>query len=235
MAGTAPNLPDPNRDDWDEHDWERFLQRADVRSAKYQELFETLLDHPERDTIIAREMGWDKTRKSWGCDETECRRCDTRFECESYELLQSMNEPEAMPDDPEADDLMACFDEMDTIEAYRVANDFAARFEDYLREKAPEWIVDEEVREALFSAQMVPAKIAGGHGIGYEKDALCGNIANCKRAMRDLKECIEKIEGVLNREILDPADTKQLLTEAKAAERELDRWIETLRAKVWWR
>ena len=27
-------------DDWDEEDWERFLQKADVRTAKYLELFE---------------------------------------------------------------------------------------------------------------------------------------------------------------------------------------------------
>ncbi len=25
-------------DDWDEEDWERFLQKADVRNAKYMEL-----------------------------------------------------------------------------------------------------------------------------------------------------------------------------------------------------
>ena len=34
-------------DDWDEEDWERFLQKADVRTAKYMELFETLHNHPE--------------------------------------------------------------------------------------------------------------------------------------------------------------------------------------------
>ena len=43
-------------DDWDEEDWERFLQKADVRNAKYMELFETLHNHPDCDDLIAKEM-----------------------------------------------------------------------------------------------------------------------------------------------------------------------------------
>ena len=235
MSGPLPNQPNPHRDDWDEYDWERFLQRADTRAAKFQELFETLLDHPDRDKIIATEMGWDRTRKSMGCEDRDCSTCDRRFECESYELLRMTEDPEDWTGDPEACDLLASFEEVKSIEAYRLANDFAALFEDYLRERAPEWIADEEVREALFAAQMVPAKIAGGHGIGYDRDALCGNIANCKRADRDLRLCIERIEHVLKRGILHCEDTAALLAEAKQAQRALDRWIENLRAKVWWR
>ena len=30
-----------NREDWDESDWEAFLNRQDVLAAKYQELFDT--------------------------------------------------------------------------------------------------------------------------------------------------------------------------------------------------
>jgi hypothetical protein len=43
---------------WDEYDWERFLQQQDQRTEKYMELLEKYIDHPERDEIIAREMGW---------------------------------------------------------------------------------------------------------------------------------------------------------------------------------
>src|SRR5438046_1675232 len=49
--------PEPDRV-WDEYEWERFLQQQDHKTEKYMELLEKYLDHPQRDQIIAREMGW---------------------------------------------------------------------------------------------------------------------------------------------------------------------------------
>src|SRR5881398_620682 len=43
---------------WDEYDCERFLQQQDQRTEKYMELLEKYIDDPQRDEIIAREMGW---------------------------------------------------------------------------------------------------------------------------------------------------------------------------------
>lgn len=43
---------------WDEYQWERFLQQQDRKTEKYMELLEKYLDDPQRDQIIAREMGW---------------------------------------------------------------------------------------------------------------------------------------------------------------------------------
>jgi hypothetical protein len=43
---------------WDEYEWERFLRQQDGKTEKYMQLLETYLDDPERDEIIAREMGW---------------------------------------------------------------------------------------------------------------------------------------------------------------------------------
>jgi len=43
---------------WDEYDWERFLQQQDGKTEKYMQLLERYLDDPQRDEIIAREMGW---------------------------------------------------------------------------------------------------------------------------------------------------------------------------------
>src|SRR6266404_7529018 len=43
---------------WDEYQWERFLQQQDGKTEKYMQLLETYLDDPDRDEIIAREMGW---------------------------------------------------------------------------------------------------------------------------------------------------------------------------------
>ena len=53
---------------WDEYDWERFLQQQDQKTEKYMELLEKYIDNPQRDEIIAREMGWSQLLddKGWG-------------------------------------------------------------------------------------------------------------------------------------------------------------------------
>ena len=43
---------------WDEYDWERFLRKQDQRTELYLELLERYGDHPDRETLIARAMGW---------------------------------------------------------------------------------------------------------------------------------------------------------------------------------
>jgi hypothetical protein len=66
---------------WDEYDWERFLQQQDRKTEKYMELLERYIDDPNRDQIIAREMGWfhllDKDGEKWAED------VDTLFEEEN--------------------------------------------------------------------------------------------------------------------------------------------------------
>jgi hypothetical protein len=37
----------PERE-WDEYEWERFLQNQELRTERYLELFEQYVDHPER-------------------------------------------------------------------------------------------------------------------------------------------------------------------------------------------
>ena len=43
---------------WTEAQWEKMMRESDLKSARFGELLETLIDHPERDKIVAREMGW---------------------------------------------------------------------------------------------------------------------------------------------------------------------------------
>jgi len=56
---------------WDEYEWERFLQEQDRKTEHYMELLEKYMDHPNRDEIIAREMGWTHLLDENGVDWTE--------------------------------------------------------------------------------------------------------------------------------------------------------------------
>lgn len=84
------NHEDPERI-WDEYDWERFLQQQDRKTEKYMELLEKYLDDPNRDQIIAIEMGWnhlsDEHGASWIDD------ADSLFS-EEMEMMGEMSEEE---------------------------------------------------------------------------------------------------------------------------------------------
>jgi hypothetical protein len=84
---------------WDEYDWERFLQQQDQRTEKYMELLEKYIDDPQRDEIIAREMGWSQISsegdwssevdalldEDWNVGHDESSECDGQNFTESFE------------------------------------------------------------------------------------------------------------------------------------------------------
>ena len=96
-------MADPEEPDriWDEYDWERFLQQQDRKTEKYMELLERYIDDPNRDQIIAREMGWyhllDKDGEKWAND------VDSLFD-QDQELLEDTDEEDDHPEDLDGDD-----------------------------------------------------------------------------------------------------------------------------------
>jgi hypothetical protein len=49
---------DGTEEEWDEFRCEELLRESDARGEKYRRLLEIYLDHPDRDRIVAHEMGW---------------------------------------------------------------------------------------------------------------------------------------------------------------------------------
>lgn len=229
-----PMFEAPECEDWTEEDWERFLRQADARTAKFQELFETLIDHPSRDAIIAHEMGWEGFFGECRSKVDNCDRCGERFECEAYEMLRLMEGPDNVEDDPEAEELLECFEQVKEIAAYRVSCEFALRLEECFRRLFPDDDEDEAIQGALLSASMAPAQIAGGHGIGYDRNALCGNIANCKRALANAEVCLAHLKDLERRGMLPKERSARLLAENISVQRAVVGWIEDLRSRVWW-
>src|SRR5262252_1064912 len=73
---------------WDEYDWERFLQQQDGKTEKYMDLLEKYLDDPQRDEIIAREMGWSQLLdgKDWSAEVDALLSEDWRWSSEDSSL-----------------------------------------------------------------------------------------------------------------------------------------------------
>src|SRR6266850_576806 len=58
QAVEAQRHEPPEEKEWDEFDYEKFMRESDARTDKYSELLDKYMDHPDRDKIIAKEMGW---------------------------------------------------------------------------------------------------------------------------------------------------------------------------------
>ncbi len=216
--------------DWDEEDWERFLQKADVRTAKYLELFETLHNHPDCDNLIAKEMGW--SHKYEDCDYNSngsCGNCGKRDECRIYEINQIFDNSTEYDETIERD-----VEDVKNIIAYKKSYELYIKLSKYFRNR--EGVdADEDFLEAISASSKISAKIAGGHGMGYERDSLCGNIANCKRSLKNARICVYSLEIVRAKSTLPDSDINILISEAIKVEREVLKWIEYLRSRIWWR
>src|SRR6201999_922600 len=85
-------MPDdePPEKVWDEYDWERFLQQQDRKTEKYMELLERYIDDPDRDQIIAREMGWNHLLNKEGQEWAD--HVDSKFSDELDGVLEEEEE-----------------------------------------------------------------------------------------------------------------------------------------------
>lgn len=212
-----------NEPPWGEEQWERFMQESDVRSARYGELLETLIDHPERDEIIAREMGWDREVE---VDEDD----DWRDE-----LHEAMSDPLT---DEELEEYRREKGDVDDIPAYarsfawalRVFQSLRAEFESPVDETSD---VDELLSEAL-DCNVVAAKIAGGHGMGYDEESLCGNIVCCKRSLEAADTSLRALQELSERRTELRERIAPLLVEGREIRQLVVDRIEELRSRVWW-
>lgn len=208
---------------WGEAEWERFLRVSDARSARFGELFETLIDHPDRDAILHREMGWGKEEDSAADDEDDV----------TAETLSSLNDP---PSEEEIEDIRRERDDLEQLPAYRQSFDWALRVFEVLNVELPKLGGDLEdvLAQAVCDAQMVAAKIAGGHGMGYEDESLCGNIVCCKRALEAAQRSLQSLSELSHRHPPLSDSLAPLLQEGQEIERLVQDRIAELRARVWW-
>ncbi len=204
-----------DRAEWDEEDWEQFLLRQDALNAKYQELYETLRDHPERDEIIAREMRWQLPEDLYG---------------------DAPDAPGGLADDDGwLEREQAFVTDLDAIPAFRTGEDFALRVDRLLTARLRQRIPgDADGARAVRTAVDAADHVASGHSIGYERDTLCGNIACCKRALRSIADSCEALIVLRQRGALTPPEADALLDAGRQASDAIALRIDELRRRVWW-
>ena len=169
---------------WDEYDWERFLQQQDRKTERYMELLERYSDDPQRDQIIAREMGWfhlmDKDGEEWA------------------EHVDSLFDPDDCEEGDEGDEAGDLEDDAFEVHPlYKMAFTVGARVERWVEDAGESGTLPDA---AQLSTQMAVAgaKLAAGLGCD-DLDELGMTIAYLKRALRALTVALEAA-GRLNAE-----------------------------------
>jgi hypothetical protein len=221
-------LSDQQREDdrpWDEARWRGFLRESDLRAARYAELFETLVDDPRRDEKIAHEMGWSNGSAK-----------DERGPGFAGDADVSDGESICDEIDPNDPDLLAEVEAdrraLNAIPSYRWGRTLASLV---IKTLTPyNHVDDDRIASACEHALTPSAKIAAGHGIGYDDDAICGNIvcntialASAQKAYTEFAEL--KADGVLPSPEVDKI-LKRLADLAVAIESR----IAELRSRVTW-
>ena len=80
-------------EEWDEHDYEKFLKECDARTDKYMELLDKYGDSDEAEAKIAKEMGWERELTEEEAEEENRRIEEINAACE-----EALKEPEPEPE-----------------------------------------------------------------------------------------------------------------------------------------
>jgi hypothetical protein len=221
----------------DEAWWERELHRNEKLMDKYMAV---LGDNPDWDkwknpedlynkvhfNIDPPAREGDEAEEEFEIDEPE-ENSNLASDAEDEDWIREANEAaQAAVDDPNWEDPD---EDPEVNEDYattaKIAREFACRVFDL--EKPP------GNAELLYlSAGKVGANLAGGHGLGYDEDSICGNIVKCRWALSDCEFCREMLEQF--HEHSGDSKYAALAEESRRLGDLIRERIARLRKRVWW-
>jgi len=219
---------EPHEDkEWNEFDYEKLMRESDARTDKYSELLGKYMDHPDRDRIVAKEMGWNWIEEA--LDEAERRtgvppakdaaKTDDTVEDEDDDEAAGTEDPFALevPDDLELPEPDPATEGVDWVreEDGGFSHPLSLRaFESSIAlwHKCDELglgkMDDDDLGELISEFQITGAKLAGAlDGLVYGRDHREGAfiVACLKRALNHLHAAQAALEKVVARNLL-PAD-----------------------------
>lgn len=200
----AKEKVDYEKEDWDEHDYERFLKESDALTDKYMELIEKFGDKDDSQEIIGREMGWEEKD-----DEDE--------ESVDWEEAQAFMEAEELIPDSSTEGIDWIRTDSGDIrhplqhQCYQQAIALGRDIKDPEKKKQ-----NEEVANLKFEYQMTAVKMAGAlnslaYGRGASSPAFI--IASLKRALSHLHKAQALLEIAEEQVLLAPEIIQRVRTE----------------------
>ena len=186
---------------WDEHDYEKFLKESDARTDKYMELQDKYGDSDEAEARIVKEMGWDRE-----LTEEEAEKENQRIEEINAACEEALNEPEPEPDPHrEGIDWIRTEDGDLRHPLQHRCSESSFRFGRQAGELGLDESGDKNLEQFLFEFQTTGVKLAGAlHGIargeGFIDPAF--TVAYLKRALGHLHKSQAGLEAVAPKKLL---------------------------------
>ncbi len=198
----------------DEFEWERLLKDADQRTEFYGEILEKYQDHPDKERLVAREMGWDHLEDLMDADARGLFGKLSSEDAEEPDVDQEENQEDDIFDaEGELCDLEEMLDParegvdwvrtpqgriyhplcLQAMQAYEGLYDQLEAL-GYFRAGGQTAPLYEKLQDMIFSTRMLSVKLAGAlNGLGYDRDlAFTAGmvVAQLKRAMCHFNEAV---------------------------------------------
>ena len=241
QALEAANHEPPPEKEWDEFDYEKFMRESDARTDKYGELLDKYMDHPDRDRIIAREMGW--TWMDDALDEAASEK--TTADAAQPEILEAAPEDsfgvevpdEAPPLEPDpategVDWIRAEDGDISHPLSLRAFNGSVALWD---RCKELGTLDEAEVSDLVSEYQITGAKLAGAlDSLAYGRDLREGAfiVAYLKRALSHLHAAQAALERVAAKSLLPPETVAHTRAELFSLREDILRLMTEFRGSV---
>jgi hypothetical protein len=188
-------------EEWDEHDYEKFLKECDARTDKYGELLDKYGDSDEAEAKIAREMGWDRPDDPDSED-------DDRLSVDELNAICAEAADEPLPEpEPEREGIDWIRDERGELHhpLQRRCFESAVKFWKQADELGLEKLANADLDQFIFEFQTTGAKLAGAlnpiaRGFGLPEPAF--TVAYLKRALDHLHRSQAGLEAVAPRKLL---------------------------------
>lgn len=241
-------MSDPHSESQRPHDeawWERELNRNEKLMDKYMAALGDDPDKFKSPRDLYNKVHFDidppehpEDEPGPGAEEESAE--FTEAEKRLDELLEEADQAESGGDDAAMNEALDAAFEFD--EDYDDPDDDPPNNEDYpvIAKMALKFAVavmrlediPEDAEVLYLSAGKVGSNLAGGHGIGYEDDAICGNIVKCRWALADCEFCREMLGHLHQR--TGNAQFEEMHQKAQDLSAAVRDRIERLRKRVWW-
>jgi hypothetical protein len=195
-----------NGDPKDEFEWELFLRASDRRSTKLGELLEKYSDHPDRDRLIARGMGW--------------KEIEEMLDAQAEALGEEGEDEDLEFDEPEADEIARAERPTRHPLATRVI-DRSVELSRLIENQR-----DDDIDEMLGSYMVVGPKIAGAltigdHDLGSDLNMSGLVVAKLKRAVGELSRAINAANRIRESKRQLPFSIDEWITEMLQTRQEI--------------
>lgn len=196
---------------WNEFDYEKFMKESDARTDKYMELVDKYQDHPDADSIIAQEMGWESTGVS--NDESDD---DTAGPADGLIEADEINRITEEALDPEPDPATEGVNWIRTPDGdirhplRHRCTEAAVRIWKTCDDLGLEQHGDPDLHRFVFEFQCTGAKLAGAlDSLAYASDLEdpAFIVARLKRALDHLHRSQSGLEGATRRAVLQEETT----------------------------